>query len=219
MAPAAPPAPSNVPDAFRVNKTNAIATELANKTRPTEAMAYARAAQSTSAIFGGSNDLEVLGNPWKVIPFGDSLPALFDDVDAAATPKLPNQAVKLDGGSALFEVGVLAKGGEAVAQKRAVLVDSGGKLLGAECKTAQDATRLFSKAAHLLPENVRRPNTTWKVTVGQNSAFTLEIERGAGKVKATERLPLDNFGRIATNGRRSDIVVANYYLDRFEAAV
>jgi hypothetical protein len=136
-----------------------------------------------------------------------------------ATPKLPEKAVKLDNGAALFEVGVMARGGEAVAQKRAVLVDSGGKLLGAECKTTQDATRLLQNAAWLLPDNVKRPNTTWKVTAGTTSAFTLEIERGAGKVKASERLQLDNFGRVTTQGRRSDIVVANYYLDRFEAAV
>lgn len=217
MGPKATAMPSAVNDVYGVQKLNAIAEALANKTTAKEANAYARAQQSTSSLFGGSTDVEVLGNPWKVISFNDVFPALFDEV-GEANAKVPEKAVKAEGG-ALFEVGMQPKGSQTVSAKRAVLVDGQGKLLGAECKTPQDAQRLLQNAQHLLPDSVKRPNTSWKVTAGVNSAFTLEIERGAGKVKASERLTLDNFGRVTTQGRRSDIVVANYFLDRFEATV
>lgn len=206
---------TTIPDAFAVKQVNAVAQALLNKTSPTEASAIAKLQKSTQALFGGSNDIEVLGNPWKVIPFGDSLPALFDDVkDAKAS--VPDKAVKHDDG-ALFELGLTPKGAEKPTQKRAVLVNAQGKLAGAECRTPQDATRLLSTAKWLLPEAATKKDTSWRVSAGVDSAFTLELERGAGKTKATERLPLDNFGRITTQGRKSDIVVANYFLDRFDA--
>jgi hypothetical protein len=206
--------PARVPDAFAVKQVNAVQQALQATPTSTEAAAIARAQASTQALFGGSTDIEVTGNPWKVIPFGDTLPALFDD-PAGATPKLPEKAVQLPEGS-LFQLG-LAKGSET--QKRAVLVGQDGKLAGAECKTPQDAQRLLSGAAWLLPPSAKQKDTTWKVSAGTDSAFTLELTRGAGKAKASERLSLDNFGRVTTQGRKSDIVVANYYLDRFDAAV
>ncbi|MBL8920191.1 MAG: hypothetical protein JNJ54_15095 [Myxococcaceae bacterium] len=209
--------PISVPDAFAVKQVNAVAQALANKTTPTEANAYAKLQKSTQALFGGSNDIEVLGNPWKVIPFGDALPALFDDVkDAKAT--VPEKAVKHDDG-ALFELGLTPKGAEKPTQKRAVLVNAQGKLAGAECRTPQDATRLLATAKWLLPESATRKDTSWRVSAGTDSAFTLEIDRGVGKAKGTERLALDNFGRVTTQGRKSDIIVANYFLDRFDAGL
>ena len=104
-------------------------------------------------------------------------------------------------------------------QKRAVLVNGQGRLAGAECKTPQDATRLLSTAKWLLPESATKKDTSWKVTAGVDSAFTLELERGVGKTRSTERLGLDNFGRVTTQGRKADITVANYFLDRFDAAL
>ena len=214
---AQPLAPSGIPDAFAVKQVNAVAQALAAKTTPAEAATFAKLQKSTQALFGGSNDVEVLGNPWKTISFNDSLPALFDDVKDA-TPTVPEKAVKTEHG-ALFELGLTGKGTEAPTQKRAVLLNAQGKLAGAECKTPQDATRLLSNAKWLLPEAATKKDTSWTVSAGVDSAFTLELARGAGKARSTERLPLDNFGRLATQGRKSDIVVASYFLDRFDAAV
>lgn len=209
--------PAGVPDVFGVKQVNAVAQALAAKTSPTEAAAYAKAQKSASALFGGSTDVEVLGNPWKVISFADAVPALFDDLAGSST-KVPEKAVKTEHGS-LFEVGLVPAGAEKPSQKRAVLVGADGRLAGAECRTPQDAQRLLTNAKWLLPETATRANTSWRVTAGSTSAFTLELERGAGKVKSTERLGLDNFGRVTTQGRKADIVVANYFLDRFDAGV
>jgi hypothetical protein len=217
VQPAAPLAQPGVSDAFAVKQVNAIAQALAAKTTPTEATAYAKLQRSTQALFGGSTDIEVLGNPWKVIPFGDSLPALFDDVKDA-TPNVPEKAVQTEHG-ALFELGLTPKGSPAPTQKRAVLLNAQGALAGAECRTPQDVARLFTGAKWLLPEGATKKDTTWRVTAGTDSAFTLELERGAGKVKSTERVGLNNFGQLATNGKKSDIIVANYFLDRFDAAL
>ncbi|MER2564239.1 MAG: hypothetical protein ABTQ32_26145 [Myxococcaceae bacterium] len=208
--------PATLGDGFAVKQVNAIAQALAAKTTPTEATTYAKLQKSTQALFGGSTDIEVLGNPWKVIPFGDSLPALFDDVKDG-TVNVPEKAVQTEFG-ALFELGLTPKGAEKPTQKRAVLVNAQGTLAGAECKTPQDATRLLSTAKWLLPESATKKDTSWKVTAGIDSAFTLELERGVGKTRSTERLGLDNFGRVTTQGRKADITVANYFLDRFDAA-
>lgn len=210
--------PTGVPDAFAVKQINAIQQALANKTTATEAQTYSKLQQSTGALFGGgSTDIEILGNPWKVIPFGDSLPALFDDVKDSQA-KLPEKAVKTEHG-ALFEVGLMPKGSETPSAKRAVLVNGQGKLAGAECKTPQDVARLFTNAKHLLPDTATRANTSWKVTAGVDSAFTLELERGAGAVKSTERLALNNFGQLTNQGKKGNIIVANYFLDRFDAGI
>jgi hypothetical protein len=209
--------PTATADAFAVNHVNRVAQTLAQKSAPVEVGTYARLQGTAQSVFGNSNDIEVLGNPWKVISFSDALPALFEDVrDAAVT--VPEKAVRTEHG-ALFEMGLTPKGAEAPTQKRAVLVNALGKLAGAECLTPHDATRLLSHAKWLLPEAATRQNTTWTVSPGVDSAFTLELNHRGGKVRSIERLSLDNFGRITTRGRRSDIIVANYFLDRFEAAV
>jgi len=208
---------AGVPDAFAVKQVNAVAQALAARTTPTEAATFGKLQKSTQALFGGSDDLKVRGNPWKVISFNDAVGALFDDVKDA-TPTVPEKAVQTEHG-ALFEMGLTPKGAEAPTQKRAVLVNAQGKLAGAECKTPQDATRLLSNAKWLLPEAATRAGTSWKVSAGVDSAFTLELDRGVGKARSTERLSLDNFGRLTTQGRKADIVVASYFLDRFDAAV
>lgn len=209
--------PSGVPDAFAVKGANPIQQALAPKTTATEATTYAKMQRSAQALFGGSTDLEVKGNPWKVIPFGDVLPALFDDVNGAK-PALPEKAVQTEHGQ-LFEVGLKKSDAEPVVQKRAVLVNPQGQLVGAQCHSPADATRLLSKAPWLLPEAARGKDASWSVSPGRDSAFTLELSRGAGKARSTERLSLDNFGRLTTQGRRGDLDLANYFLDRFEAAV
>jgi hypothetical protein len=215
-APTTAAAPSHgVPDAFAVKTVNAVAQALAPKTSADEASAYGKLQRSAQALFGSSTELEVLGNPWKVIPFGDTLGALFDDV-GEAKPHVPEKAVQTSEG-ALFELGLTPKGAAAPTQKRAVLVNAEGRLAGAECHTPQDVTRLLTGAKWLLPVPARAEGTKWAVSAGTDSAFTLRLEQ-AGKARPTE-LALDNFGRLTTTGRKSDLVVASYFLDRFDAAV
>lgn len=222
QAPAAVPLtqtakPAVASDAFAVKGANPIQQALAAKTSPTEVATYAKLQKSAASLFGNSTDLEVKGNPWKVIPFGDVLPGLFDDVNDAK-PVVPEKAVQTPHGQ-LFELGLAPKGSDAPTQKRAVLVNDQGQLAGALCRSPQDATRLLTAAKWLLPAAALGQGASWKVTDGTDSAFALELTRGAGKAKSTERLALDNFGRLTTVGRKSDLDVASYFLDRFEASV
>ncbi len=209
--------PAVASDAFAVKGANPVQQALAAKTSPTEVATYAKLQKSAASLFGNSSDIEVKGNPWKVIPFGDVLPGLFDEVKDSQ-PVVPEKAVQTPHGQ-LFELGLAPKGSDAPTQKRAVLVNEQGKLAGAECKSSQDATRLLSAAKWLLPEAALSQGASWKVTAGTDSAFSLELTRGAGKAKSTERLSLDNFGRLTTLGRKNDVDVASYFLDRFDAAV
>ncbi len=216
--PVAAPLAARVGDAFAVQALNPVREALAAKTSPSEANAYAKAQKSAHALFGSPSDLEVIGNPWKVIPFGDSLPALFD-VSKDAAPLVPEKAVQTEHG-ALFEVGLASPQRQSAAvQKRAVLVGADGKLAGAECRTPADVSRLFSNAGWLLPKQATGQDTRWQVSAGNDATFALTIERASGKGRTTETLPIDNFGRVATQGKRSDVVVADYFLDRFDAGL
>jgi len=213
--------PAQVSDAFKVAKVNAVQQALQAKPTPTEVNAYAKVQASAQALFGGSTDIEVTGNPWKVIPFGDVLPGLFDTEQPLANyePVLPEKAVKTEQGL-LFEVGLKEKGGEGAAQKRAVLVGADGRLAGAECRTPQQVQKLFTAAPWLLPAQASGKDSSWRVAQGQGSAFSLQVDRSSGRGRTTEALPLNNFGRVAdARGKSVDLLVAQYFLDRFDAAV
>lgn len=208
--------PARVPDGFRANAVNAVQQALAPKTSPAEAAAYAKAQASTRALFGASTDVEVSGNPWKIIPFGDVLPGLFETAKPLAEyePVVPEKAVKTEQGL-LFELGLKEKKGEAPVQKRAVLVDAQGRLAGAECRTPEQAQRLLASAPWLLPASASEPKSSWRVA-GSPNGLSLQVTRG----RATESVPLNNFARAEVRGGKPvDIVVAQYFLDRFDAAV
>lgn len=210
------------PDAFGVQHVNAVQQALQAKPSANEVNAYAKVQASAQALFGGSTDLEVTGNPWKVIPFGDVLPGLFDTDKPLSeyTPVVPEKAVKTDQGL-LFEIGLKdAKAEDAPVQKRAVLVGADGKLAGAECRTPQQAQKLLTAAPWLLPAGAAGKDSSWRVTQGQGSAFTLQVDRSSGRGRTTEALPLNNFARPAdARGKSVDLLVAQYFLDRFDAAV
>lgn len=210
------------PDAFGVKQVNAVQQALQAKPTSTEVNAYAKVQASAQALFGGSTDIEVTGNPWKVIPFGDVLPGLFDTDKPLSeyTPVVPEKAVKTDQGL-LFELGLKdTKSTDAPVQKRAVLVGADGKLAGAECRTPHEAQKLFTAAPWLLPASASGQDASWRVTQGQGSAFTLQVDRSSGRGRTTEALPLNNFARPAgARGKSVDLLVAQYFLDRFDAAV
>lgn len=210
------------PDLFGVKQVNAVQQALQAKPTSTEVNAYAKAQASAQALFGGSTDIEVTGNPWKIIPFGDVLPGLFDTDKPLSeyTPVVPEKAVKTEQGL-LFEIGLKDSREEsAPVQKRAVLVGADGKLAGAECRTPQQAQKLLAAAPWLLPESAAGKDSSWRVTQGQGSAFTLQVDRSSGRGRTTEALPLTNFARLAdARGKSVDLQVAQYFLDRFDAAV
>lgn len=210
------------PDAFGVTHVNAVQQALQAKPSTNEVNAYARVQASAQALFGGSTDIEVTGNPWKIIPFGDVLPGLFETEKPLSeyTPVVPEKAVKTDQGL-LFEIGLKdAKAEDAPVQKRAVLVGADGKLAGAECRTPQQAQKLLTAAPWLLPAGASGKDSSWRVTQGQGSAFTLQVDRSSGRGRTTEALPLNNFARPAdARGKSVDLLVAQYFLDRFDAAV
>ncbi|GMU59177.1 MAG: hypothetical protein AMXMBFR34_09400 [Myxococcaceae bacterium] len=208
-----------VADGFKVAQVNQVQQALQAKPTSTEVNAYAKVQASAQALFGGSTDIEVTGNPWKVIPFGDVLPGLFDTDKPLAQyePVVPEKAVKT-GQGLLFELGLKEKGGDGAVQKRAVLVDAQGKLAGAECRTPQQAQKLLTAAPWLLPASVGGKDTSWRVTAGQDSAFTLQVDRSNGRGRTAEALPLNNFARPAdARGKSVDLLVAQYFLDRFDA--
>ena len=213
--------PAHVPAAFDVAQVNPVREALAAKTSPAEAAAYAKAQASAGALFGSANDLEIVGNPWKIIPFGDSLPAVFEPKKPLASyePVVPEKAVKTEQGL-LFELGLREKAAPvAPAEKRAVLVDAQGRLAGAECKTPQDVQRLFTHASWLLPPAVTK-GATWRVEAGKDSKFALHVDRPSGRGRTAELVPLNNFARPAdSRGRSVDLDLASYFLDRFDAAV
>jgi hypothetical protein len=221
QAQAAPQAQgARVADHFNVKQVNAVQQALQAKPTTTEVSAYAKAQASTQALFGGP-DIEVTGNPWKVIPFGDVLPGLFDTEQPLANyePVVPEQAVKTEQGL-LFELGLKDKSGEGPVQKRAVLVDAQGRLAGAECRTPQQVQKLLTAAPWLLPSSAAGKDASWRVAQGQGSAFTLQVDRSSGRGRTTEALPLNNFARAAdARGKSVDLLVAQYFLDRFDASV
>lgn len=218
QAPVTQGAALRVADAFKVRE---VATDLVSrKGTPAEQKAYAAAQKGIDALFGGNNpEIILTGNPWKVIPFGDALPAIFELKKPAAEyeAKVPEQAVQTELG-ALFEVSLApkAKAQEPV-QKRAVLVDGGGRLAGAECRSTGDAERLFKGAPWLLPQSAMQPAAKWAVTVGRSSAFELSVTRPGAKAEVHS---LNNFARPvdAKAGAAGNLDLSRYFRDGFDAA-
>jgi hypothetical protein len=205
-------------ETFNVAQVNALRRAISAPTSPQEAAAYGRAQASTQALFGGGADIEILGNPWKVIPFGDVLPGLFEGAKATDQAEVPEKAVRTEDGL-LFELGLTSAGSEKPTQTRAVLVDAQGLLAGAECKTPEDVTRLFTHVPHLLPQSAR-DGAKWQVLPGKDSAFAMRIDRTSGRGRTTEALALNNFARPPdAKGRLASLDVAHYFLDRFDAAI
>ena len=205
---------------------------------PAEQAAYGKVQKDPAALFGQKGaQIEITGNPWKVISFADAVPGLLDlkkplaDYDV----KVPEEAVKLKEG-ALFNLSVTPKaaGSSEPAQKKAVLVDNQGRLKGAEfgnkdaLQKALTSIPSFAQSVFQAvfgegvlkdePKNLKVKN----VAVGSRSAYEVTLERKNevdGKWR-TETATLNNFGLKvppSSDPKRFDIIVANYYLDGFQA--
>lgn len=245
-APAAPTQQAHAPEtAERVQQAHevfeakpATPADQAAKTQPAEVQAYAKAQAPVQALFGPKGgEVEIVGNPWKVIPFGDVLPGLVDLKKPLSdyNVKVPDNAFKLKEGN-LFQITLAPKnqgGGEAPI-KKPVLVDSNGKLKGAEFTSKDQLQKAVSTLPSFAlglfeavfgegvlkdePKNMKMS----EVRVGKKSAFEVTLERKnelTGKWK-TEVATLNNFGLkvpASADPKRFDIIVAEYFKDGFTA--
>lgn len=210
--------------------------------RPTgaDAVAYGASQVDDASLFGNRSgaELQVRGNPWKVIPFGPPQQlAVLDTKKPIETFELhvPPQAVKHKEGN-LFQITATPKAAGEAPIKRAVLTDDKGAVRGLEVKNEKHLARALAEIPSfalslfrtvfgdgVMQDEPERHHRVVSVAKGKGSAYQVQIERKNtldGKWKA-ETVPLNNFGlRVpeANDPRRHDIVVAMYYLDRFQAA-
>jgi hypothetical protein len=215
----------------------ATPADQAAKAQPAEIQAYAKAQAPVQSLFNPEGQIEITGNPWKVIPFGDVLPGIVDLKKPLAeyNVKVPNDAFKLPQGN-LFQITLSpksqGKGEEPI--KKPVLVDSNGKFKGAEFKSeaqVQKALGTIPSFASALFEAVfgegvlkdePRNLKMGEVRLSSKAAFEVTVERKnelTGKWK-TEVATLNNFGMkvpASSDPKRFDIVVANYFKDGFTA--
>lgn len=214
VAPAAPaPAPgatSQVNDAFAVAR--ALAVNEALKPDPKQQVTYGKLQKDVGALFGGGKtDIELKGEPWKIISFLDAAPALF-------TPKKPlteyeplvakKGIVTREG--LLFEVGLKSKDGSEPLQKKPVLVGNDGRLVGAECKTPRDLEKLFALPG-FLPSNAPKGSQPKESALAR---FELAVSK-------SETLYFNNYGlKVPPSSNRSlHDFTSGYHLDEFEAAI
>ena len=112
--------------------------DQAAKAQPAEIQAYAKAQAPVQSLFNPEGQIEITGNPWKIIPFGDVIPGIVDLKKPLSeyNVKVPNDAFKLPQGN-LFQITLTpknqAKGEEPI--KKPVLVDGNGRFKGAEFKS------------------------------------------------------------------------------------
>lgn len=191
-----------------------------------------------SALFGAkSSDIEVTGPVWKVIPFGPPQTSALADLKKPLENyhvHIPQQTVKHKEGN-LFQLTFTPKAGGEAPVKKAVITDDKGNLKGAEVKNKGQLERILTEVPQftlslfqsVFGEGVQKdsPKTQHRVVsveTGKKSAYEVKIERKNdldGKWKS-ETVTLNNFGlRVppSNDPRRHDIVVAMYYLDRFQA--
>jgi hypothetical protein len=210
--------------------------DQAAKAQPAEIQAYAKAQAPVQALFDPGGQVEISGNPWKVIPFGDVLPGIVDTKKPLSdfNVKVPDQAFKIPQGR-LFQITLSPKnpatGGETI--KKPVLTDENGKFKGAEFKNTGQVQKALgaipSFASSLLeavfgdlskeePKNLK----LGEVKLSEKSMFQIEVGRRndmTGKWK-TELVHLNNFGmkvKASNEPTRFNIVVANYFKDGFTA--
>ena len=212
-APAAPAAPpgstSQVNDAFAVIK--ALAVNEALKADPKAHVEIAKMQKDVGALFGGGKtDIELKGEPWKIISFLEAAPALFEPKQPIANyePLVAKKGIVTKEGL-LFEVGLKSKDGSEPLQKKQVLVGQNGQLRGAECKTPRDLERLFS-----LPGFLPIAAKGAKAKESAQARFEVAVSKG-------ETLYFNNFGLKVppSNNRSMHDFTAGYHLDDFQAGL
>lgn len=206
-----------VNDLWNVKATQAVAQNpLATKTTAKEAVAFAKAQVEPSALFGAKgSDIEIVGNPWKIISFNESLPVVFEPPRGLENyeAKVPEKAAKTEHGL-LFTATLASKDGAEEPRTRSVLVSPQGALVGAECESAFILDRLIKRLPS-LPLAKAIGQEKFKVTDGKDSRFEITLAKSGKTFRAS------NFGLLIPEGQpasRFELVVAQYHLDGFDAA-
>lgn len=178
---------------------------------------YAARQATPAALFGGPEIGALVGNPWKVIPFGDITSGLFAEIEDTSRYDVvvPEKAIET-GVGLLSEVGLREKGSDEVISKRAVLVSTQGILLGAQVSTPQQAQQLLQSTPSMLPSAARDSSAQWSVREGKGTApFELVVKLGT-----TQVFELNNFAMRALPGRPLTMIdIAERFKDKFEARV
>lgn len=209
----------------------------APKADPKEHQVFAQMQKPDGALFSDKGkEIEIIGNPWKVIPFGDEVPKALLDLKKPAGDyefKVPDKAAKVKD-DALFNLTAQPKNKGEAPQKVAVLVDGKGQFKGAEFKSPQALKKAIEQVPSfaqnlfgaLFGESAKTAEPRFlriaSVTEGKSSAFDVKLERRnelTGVWQSAEAT-LNNFGQKVppspNSPRRFDLVVAQYHLDGFE---
>ncbi len=189
------------------------------RTSASEQAVYAKMQADPVVLFGGPGaKIEVTGNPWKVIDFSAFVPVVFASSRSPEhyQPRVPKNAVKTEQGL-LFQSSLTARDGAEPVQTRAVLVDDGGALIGAECRSPSELSTLMRSSPRVLVaiqasafSNLGKGARLQDVRAGRGGAYEVRLERD-GEVKS---VAVNNFGVPL----RPDLILADYHLDRYEAA-
>lgn len=210
VAPAAPPpSVSQVNDLYAVQK--ALAVNEALKADPKQQVTYGKLQKDVGALFGGGKtDLELKGEPWKIISFLDAAPALFSPKKPLTEyePQVAKKGIVLKEG-VLFEVGLKSKDGSEPLQKKAVLVGQDGQLKGTRLETAADLNKLLALPNFVpgLPKDAKAKESLlarWEVAISKTE--TVYFNNWGLKVPPSSNRTLHDF----TSG---------YHLDQFDAAL
>lgn len=223
QAPAAPavpvqaavptPATSQVNDAFAVQRALAVAGVTgAQKADPKEQATYGKLQKDVGALFGGGKtEIELKGEPWKIISFRDAAPALFTPKKPMAEyePLVAKKGIVTKEGL-LFEVGLKSKDGSEPVQKKPVLVGQDGVLKGTKLENASDLERLF-KLPGFLPSNAPKDAKPRESALAR---FEVALSK-------SETLYFNNWGlKVPPNSNKTaHDFVASYHLDEFDAAI
>ena len=226
-------------DAKPVEAANLIKNEGNVKA---DAALYGSQQVNESALFGGpakAGDVpEPTGPVWKTIPFGPPQTAALLDAKKpieSYNVNIPQQAVATKHGT-LFQLTAQPKTGSDPAIKKAVLTDAKGNFKGAEFKSTGQLERALNEipsfAMNLfstvfgdgaLKDQQKTHHKIVGVKQGKQSAYevTLSRKNEINGVWGEKTVTVNNFGlKVQPNRdpRANDIVVAMYYLDRFQAA-
>lgn len=187
---------------------------------------YAKAQVAPAKLFGGGADVELVGNPWKVISFETMLPVVFDSASKpGAQASVPDNAAKMDQGL-LFPVKLESKGEQPVS--RAVLTNEQGQLTGAECKNKGDLGKLLRGSNSIVDQLFSFAFGPEKAAGGKSKILDVAPSKSGAFADVTlsrngetKTVSVNNFAKPIPEGMepsRANIFVAQYFKDRFDAA-
>lgn len=218
-------APAKVATVFDVGAVRTGGTDITPKVASNPAV-YANVQVDPAKLFGGGAQLELTGNPWKVISFQTMLPVVFDNASKpGAQASVPEKAAKTDQGL-LFPVKLTTTGEKPVT--RAVLTNAEGQLTGAECRTSGDVGKLLKGQNSIVDQLFNFAFGADKVLPGKAKIVDVAPSKSGGFADVTvsrngetKTVSVNNFGKPIPEGvdpRSANVIVAKYFSDSFDAA-